>query len=143
MQRFNDSTGREWEIAVNIGAIKAVRDYAKVDLYRLFADEAKRVFGDPVLLVDTLWALCKAQAQARQMNETDFAGLFTDGDTLERAATALLEATVDFFPSSRRGMLRATMAKSMELSGAAMTTALERINQLKVTDLLRPTESAA
>ena len=142
MKQFKDNQGCEWVIDVNIGAIKAVRELVKVDLYALFADEAKRLFADPVLLVDTVYVLCREQADQRKLTDIDFGKLF-EGDVLEAAANALLEAVVDFFPSSRRTILRATVNKSEQIAAKLQAKALETIDRLDVTDLLKATGSPA
>ena len=65
MRTFTDNTGRAWTIAINVDAIKRVKSVAKVDL--LEAVEGKlleRLVGDPILLCDVVYALCKPQADA-------------------------------------------------------------------------------
>jgi hypothetical protein len=142
MKQFKDTQGRDWQVEINIGQIKAVRDALHVDLYALFADEAERLFSDPVRLVDTLYVLCRRQAEDRKMSDVDFGGLF-EGDVLEASANALVEAMLDFFPTSRRRILRATVEKSKELAPQLETQVLERIASLSVTDLLKPGGSPA
>ena len=78
----------------------------------------------------------------RQMSDLDFGGLF-EGDVLEAAANALLEAVLDFFPSSRRKILRATVEKSEQLATQMQEKALATIAGLSLTDLLKPTASPA
>lgn len=136
MRQFKDTQGRDWDLVVNVGQIERVRDLVKVDLYGLFSDEAKRLFADPVLLVNTLYVMCSAQADQRKMSDEDFGRAF-DGDVLEAAANALLEEVLHFFPSSRRKILRATVDKSMELAEQMQTKALATIAGMTVTDLLR------
>lgn len=138
MKQFKDTQGRSWTIEVNIRQIRRVRDQVNVDLYSLFADEAKRLFSDPVLLVDTLYVLCQAQCEERKMSDRDFGEAF-DGEVLEKAADALLEEVVSFFPQSRQTILRATINKSRELEQPIQTKVLEEINKLGVMDLLKPT----
>lgn len=142
MKIFKDTKGREWTIVVDVGQIKTVRDLVGVDLHSLFKDEAKRVLSDPILLVDTLYALCRQQCAGRQMSDVDFGQSF-DGDVLEAAANALLDAVIDFFPQSRRTILRATVTKSEQLAGQMQADALARIERLTVMDLLRHSGSAA
>lgn len=142
MKQFKDTAGRDWQVVVNVGQIERVRDLAKVDLYSLFGDEAKRLFADPVLLVNTLYVMCREQADARKMSDVDFGQAF-DGDVLEAGANALLEEVLSFFPSSRRRILRATVDKSMELSQQLEEKALAKIAALSVTDLLTSGASPA
>jgi hypothetical protein len=136
--KFSDKQGRDWLIEINIGQISRVRNLVKVDLYNLFGDEAKRLFSDPVLLVDTLYVICRDQCKERQISDADFGGLF-EGDVLEAAANALLEAVLNFFPTSRQKILRATLTKSNELAEQMQAKALEQIARLSATDLLTRT----
>ena len=142
MKTFLDKDKREWQIVVDVGQIKLVRDLVKVDLYGLFTDEAKRLFSDPPLLVDTLFVLCRAQAEARKMSDEDFGRALSDGDVLEASADALVDAVMDFFPSSRREILRVTVAKSRQLVPDLQTLAMQKINALTVTDLLSASAGA-
>jgi hypothetical protein len=135
VRQFKDTQGKSWDVVVDVGQIQRVRDLVKVDLYSLFSDEAKRLFADPVLLVDTLYVLCQRQADERKMADVDFGRAF-DGDVLEAAADALLEEVLSFFPSSRRKILRATVDKSKTLAGEVEAKALAAIARLTVTDLL-------
>ena len=134
MREFKDKDGRGWQVLIDVGQIELVRDVLQVDLYGLFSDEAKRLFSDPVLLVDVLFVLCRNQAETRKMSDVDFGRSF-DGDTLEAAADALLEEVLNFFPSSRRRVLRATVDKSRELATTMQETAIAKIAALRVTDL--------
>lgn len=140
MKLFKDKDNREWEILVNIGQIRVVRDLVKLDLYKLFDEEAKRLFSDPVLLVDTLYALCRAQCATRGMSDEDFGRGF-DGTVLEAAADALLEEMLSFFPRSRQKLLRAAVNKAKELTAPVEEEMLKKIAALSATDLLKPTAS--
>src|SRR4051812_25554865 len=98
MRSFKDKERRDWELVVDVGQIKRVRDLVKVDLYRIDT-ESERLFGDPVLLVDTLYVLCKTQCESRKFTDEDF-GRGLDGDSLHEASNAVMDAVIDFFPSS-------------------------------------------
>lgn len=137
MRSFKDGQGRDWTIEVTIDSIKRVRDLAKVDLYSLFTTEAQRLFSDPVLLVDALYVLCHDQVSSRQMSDIDFGKLFA-GDVLEQAAGALLEATVDFFPESRRRILRATIDKSQAMGLQLQERAMETIEAITIAQITSP-----
>lgn len=135
MQTFKDTQSREWKVEINLEQIKLVRSLAKVDLYNLFGDEAKRLFADPVMLVDTLFVLCKQQASERNMTDIDFGRGFS-GQVLEDAANALLEEVLNFFPQSRQKLMRAMTNKSMKLAEEMQTSAMDKIEKLSLTDLL-------
>ncbi len=114
MKTFKDEAGRTWTLAVNVSAIKRVRDLIDVDLMQLVEGEAKlieRLYTDPILLVDVLYAICKPQADKESVTDEQF-GEAMAGDAIELATTALLDDIISFFPSSRsRERITKVMAK--------------------------------
>ncbi|MCX7804797.1 MAG: hypothetical protein N3A38_06355 [Planctomycetota bacterium] len=101
MRAFRDNAGREWTVAVDIAAVKRVRDLMKLDLVGKDAASAfERLISDPVTLCDVLYAICKPQADGAGVTDEDF-GRAMAGDAIERAARALLEELADFTPNVR------------------------------------------
>ena len=120
MKQFVDNAGRTWGITINVDAIRRVRDVLGLDL--LSAVEGKlieRLAGDPILLCDVLYVLCKPEAEQREVTDTDF-GRAMAGDAIEAATTSLLEELVSFFPSSRRQLLSKALAKYRDLEAKAI-----------------------
>lgn len=106
MTHFTDNQGRTWVLTVNVDAIKRVRNLTDVDLLTVVGgDLLERLAEDPVLLCDVLYALCKPDADVKQVSDEDF-GRAMSGDAIEQATTALLEAIADFFPSRKGQLLR-------------------------------------
>lgn len=65
MRTFNDNAGRTWTIAINVDTIRRVRSLVSVDL--LEAVESKlieRLAGDPILLCDVIYVICKPSSIA-------------------------------------------------------------------------------
>lgn len=124
MTKFADSKGREWILAVNVGAIKRVRAAADIDLADLTQATMDRLADDPCLLVDVLWVLVEKDAVQRKVEQEDF-GESLVGDPIEAAVNALLEAITLFFPERRRFLLQRTLAKidSARKKGEAMALA--------------------
>jgi hypothetical protein len=134
MKKFKDVEGRDWQIVVNVGSAKKVRDLTGVNLFDLFQSEAQRVFSDPCLLVDVLFVLCQEQCRERSITDEAF-GRGLVGDAIEHAAEALLGEVADFFPSRRRTILRATMAKSEQMAVQLEAKALEAIEKISLQSL--------
>jgi hypothetical protein len=144
MKTFSDNQGRVWEITVNVNTIKRVRDLVHVDLTALHQDEAQRVFSDPVLLVNTLYAACKPQAEKFSPIVDDVAfGESLVGDHIEAAAMALMEEVELFFPASRRPILRAVREKAVELGAQLTSKTLAAIQSVNLTSLKSATSSPA
>lgn len=133
MQKFKDSSGREWCITVDVRAIARVRDLCQVDLAKLFDDDFRlmqALFEDPVKLADVVWVLINTG------DRLEFDTGFT-GDTLESAANALVEAVIDFFPNpKRRAALRETLRKAWDAVNQQTEEVLKKVHELDSTQLL-------
>jgi hypothetical protein len=120
MTHFTDNQGRTWVLTVNVDAIKRVRQLTDVDLLTVVGgDLLERLAEDPVLLCDVLFALCKPEADAKQVSDEDF-GRSMSGDAIETATTALLEAIADFFPSRKAALLRSASQKLEHFRGKVL-----------------------
>ena len=106
MRVFRDTAGRSWNLALNVYAIKRVRDLLKVDLLDLGDDDKPekgllfRMIADPVLLVDLIYVICKEQADKDGISDEQF-GQAMAGDAIDAATKAFLEELADFTPSPR------------------------------------------
>ena len=98
--QFTDSKGRVWSVTVNVGALKRCVDLAGIDLAdTVEGDLFDRLALDPILLCNTLAAICRPEMQRLGVSDEDFAeGLA--GDVIDLAAAALVDAIVYFFGSS-------------------------------------------
>ena len=120
MRSFKDNEGRDWLVAVNVATVKRVRAECGVDLASATEPNAEngespleRLAGDPVLLVDVLYSLCRKQAEKRGVDDEAF-GTAIAGDSVAAAADALMEAIVDFFPNPRRKLLMKALTEARE-----------------------------
>jgi hypothetical protein len=116
MHSFQDTAGRTWEIAVTIGAVKRVQDLLRIDLLNPLAAKilrnkagktkrteplASRLQRNPVLLIDTIFALVKPQADRLGVTDVEF-GESLGGDAAYAAYEAFMAEWRDFFRSLRR-----------------------------------------
>lgn len=126
MHSFQDNAGRIWTIAINVAAIKRVRGLLNVDIYKLVDDGFKplsALVGDPVMLADVLYCLCKDEADARQITDEDF-GRALGGDAITLAADAFVEELIDFFPNAKaRESLRKVVAAGRKVRDAILARA--------------------
>lgn len=124
MRSFTDNAGRTWTIAVNVNAIKRVRGLLGLDLLDLVGGGLlEKLFGDPVLLSDVVYAVCRPEADAKGVTDEDF-GRAMAGDTIEHATKALLEELVDFSPSPRD---RANLQRVLQTTWQALDKARDVI----------------
>lgn len=136
MKTFKDNAGRTWTVAVNVACIKRVKGLLEIDLTEAVDGELlERLLNDPVLLCDVVYCACKTEADAQNVTDEQF-GQAMAGDALDRAAEALLEDLVDFFPSGKRTVLRKALAKIQEVEAKARTLQEKRIDDPALSETL-------
>ena len=120
MKTFTDNAGRTWTVSINVDAIKRVRGLLSVDLLEILDGKLiEKLYRDPVLLCDVICAVCKPEADARNVTDEDF-GRAMAGDAIEHATKALLEELVGFSPSPRD---RANLQRILETTWRVMDKA--------------------
>ena len=125
MQSFKDNSGAEWNVEVNMAAVKRVKNATGVNIVDLDNQEImERLKDDLIFLVDVLYLICKPQADERGITDEAFAALIF-GDVLEHAVAAFLESYIDFFPAGTRRRLRA----AQNLVSPAIEKAMAAIDQ--------------
>jgi hypothetical protein len=116
--------GRTWEILINVGTLRRVRDGAlKIDLLTVLDKDgtlAGQLSGDPILFGDVLWELCEPQATGVRIDRAAFDAMLY-GDALGDAFDAMLSALVDFSP---RPQARESMRKVLGASQAHLAKTL-------------------
>lgn len=130
MRTFKDNEGREWTVRVTVDAVKRVRSLCEVDLLAVVSDQGKlldRLVDDPVLLCDVIYAVCRPEAEKREVSDEAF-GRSMAGDAIDVATQSLLEELADFFPSARRTLIHRVVEKLRRYRGKAMEAALGRLD---------------
>lgn len=123
-----DAAGRTWSTAISVNAIRRAKDLAGVNLLEVFdGDLLPRLADDPVLLVNTLYAVCKPQADERNLTDEAFGELLV-GDTIELAAAALVQGMADFFPQDRRAVLLRLWAATVRTRTEAIRMATAKLD---------------
>ena len=136
MKAFEDNKGRTWPIVVDVNAIKRVRNLLGHDLMEIAGgDMLERLAGDPVLLCDVIYCICKPQADAEKISDEDF-GHAMGGDAIDAATSAMLEALVDFFPSRKRLLLNQALDKLKKLEGMAMNAIETQLASTQMEDAM-------
>lgn len=126
MKTFTDNTDRSWNIEINVAVVKRVRDLADVDLLEIVEGKLiERLIRDPILLCDIVYAVCKLQADDRDVTDEEF-GRSMAGDAIEHATSALLEELVSFCPSPRD---RKNLGRVLEATNRVMDRARDLVEQ--------------
>ncbi|MEP0848686.1 MAG: hypothetical protein HRF50_17915 [Phycisphaerae bacterium] len=124
MKTFTDNAGRTWTIAINVDVLKRVRGLVDVNLLDIIDGKLiERLYRDPVLLCDVVYAVCKPEADAKSVSDEDF-GRAMAGDAIEQATKALLEELVLFSPSPRD---RANLQRVLETTWQVMDKARDLV----------------
>ncbi len=128
MRTFTDNAGRTWTVAINVDAIKRVRDLLSVDLLEILDGKLiEKLIRDPVLLCDVVYAVCKPEADAKSVSDEEF-GRAMAGDAIEHATKALLEDLVGFSPSPRdRANLQRVLATTWNVMDRARDLVEKRL----------------
>jgi hypothetical protein len=107
---------RSWDISIDALKIETIREDAGGDKEFLLGEQGaiesmRRLDRDPVLLCRVLYLLCQEQADKREVTLAQFYdGL--QGEFIERAGNALVEAIKSFTPPRQREMLELAEAKT-------------------------------
>ena len=138
MAKFTDNAGREWIITVNVGSVRRVRDLAGVNLLDI-ADGGKVIgdlLSDPCRLVDTVYAICKPQADVLNVSDEMF-GESLVGDSIDRATQALFEGIADFFPQGRRQALMKVIQKLNDFQKRTLEAASAKLDSPELDRLMQ------
>ena len=148
MRTFKDNQGREWNLAINVDAVKRVRSLLDVNLLDVTDGKLlERIASDEVLMVDLVYALLKPEADSRDISDEDF-GRAMAGDAIDRAYEAFLEELTDFFRNpARRELLKKALKKLGDLEAKVLAVAQERLEsgelEAKLEEALRTSGSSS
>ncbi len=125
---WTDREGRRWSVTITVGTLKRVKELVEVNLLDVFDGVLlNRLADDPVLLANTLYAVCKPQADERGIDDLAFGELLV-GDTIEAAAQALVLGLSLFFPQQRRAALTSLWAKMNRARSAMLDMATAKLD---------------
>lgn len=137
VEEFVDQAKRVWTITMNLDAMKRVRDLVKVDLLSIIEGKLiDQLTADPIMLCDVLYAVCKPEADARGVSESDFKGTIT-GDTIDHGSWSLLDTIVDFFSAASNQVWREARPKQDAIFHAFNMRKNEEFRQLKQSGQLK------
>jgi hypothetical protein len=114
MRIFKDTLQRDWDVSIDVNAIKRVRDLAKFELFSIVENEGASILAlrdDYEKLANILYAICEPQCRARGISDEDF-GRGIAGDCFEIAWQEIIGGMGDFFPVGRRRILATAAANA-------------------------------
>lgn len=152
MARFTDARGREWTIDLDVAMLERVRSETGIDLLALVDGKlAEVLYADLSATASAICIASKPASPVRQLRAKIVTAICAilpmriasrthrhigarfkkamDGDALERAADALMESLIDFFPNARRRkVLRATWNWTRENDAGANSALLSLLS---------------
>lgn len=150
MPSFKDRAGRSWLVELDVSTVRRVRQKTEdgIDLLAVFDNDGEllnRLYSDPILLAEVLWAICQPQIDDKQITDEEF-GRGLAGEAIADATTALLEALADFFPGPKRTALLKAKVKIGELEKLAdhrVQMEVDRIDLAKLLDQQLPNRAGS
>jgi hypothetical protein len=134
--KFTDKFGRVWSLDLDVYLVEKIHGRTPVSIDKLIAagpGGLADLFNDVVGFGKFLWVIAEEQAQKQSppVSPEDFARGF-NGDVLEDAGDALVEALADFSPRQQRTALKALRARMKELRAETLPLALAKIAAIKL-----------
>ena len=127
MQKFVDRAGRIGIVDIDNTTLRRVKTLTGVHLLEAIdGDLITRLSTDPLLLGDVLYAICKPQADQPQITDEAF-GEGLAGNSIDDATGALLEALINYFPESRRRLLRKAAEKQKLIETRGLSAIEKRL----------------
>jgi hypothetical protein len=133
VKTFKDNQGRVWSVQINVTTLRRVLDLLKVNLLKLTEGGVEGLgefLSNIILLVDTLYCLCKDEADARGVTDEEF-GRSMWGDAIQGGMDAFLEEYADFFPDAKkREILKQWLAKGRRVEAILSERGLKEMEKL-------------
>jgi len=131
--QFSDTTGAAYECRVTVATYLQLKTELQVDLNDIGkGDLLDRLSQDVQLLVDVVWLIAKPPDGVTK--DAFLAAL--DGETLEAAFHAVLDAIIDFFPPAKRGPLRNLMEKIRKVETIVNERAMLAVEKIQPEQIL-------
>ena len=136
MKAFTDTKGKVWEVNLDIAAAKRIKSLAAIDILKEGGTTLAEMFADPIRLIDTLYAICKPQADAAGIDDPAFGERCAVG-ILDPLQDALLEAVVDFFPKLGLAEQGKAIAKVWRTARSVMAAATPQMMDKVAAELVK------
>ena len=140
MAAYTDRNGTKHTVCLDVFTAQLLRDECGVDLLACLTDRnavaslEKIISGlaaDPITVISWLAVI----EDVPESDATTFGRLF-DGETLNQAAGAIIEAIIDFFPEPQRTILQRLMEKTdQQFHNLRVTATAEMLQQIETLDL--------
>ena len=116
--QFKDTSGKLWTLSISIKNYIDIKQKFGIDISDVFSKDnnwlAQLAAQDDLMnLIGILLEVTSATRKEENISDDDFYALF-DGDTLEAATAAFIEAVVLFLPAHKQAAMR-TVVEAVEV----------------------------
>ncbi len=140
MPKFTDSQGDDWDVTVDINALKRIKDLKDIDLGQPFQPPEDpvlyRICRDPLLAVDILYCVVKPQADERDMDSWEF-GTALAGGAVRKGIDALMKGLVNFFQNLGRKDAASAAPKLQKLFATFVTEGEKKAKQIDPEEMVK------
>lgn len=128
MPSAKDINGKEWAFTVNVASLARVKEKLGFDLLSVVGEfsSLNKLYADPIHLTSCLFWLCNPSEITLEKFQEGWSG-----ESVEKAFEAVSEGVVDFFPNSRRQIVKDLLKTFAEIMATARQLAPEEIQTLK------------
>lgn len=138
--QFKDTSGKLWTLSISIKNYIDIKQKFGIDISDVFSKDnnwlAQLAAQDDLMnLIGILLEVTESTRKEQNISEDDFFALF-DGDTLEAATSAFIEAVVLFLPAHKQTAMRTVieavevgLQKTQETLDASKTRMIEKVSE--------------
>ncbi len=138
--QFKDTSGRLWTLSISIKNYIDIKQKFGIDISDVFSKDnnwlAQLAAQDDLMnLIGILLEVTESTRKEQNISDDDFFALF-DGDTLEAATSAFIEAVVLFLPAHKQTAMRTVieavevgLQKTQETLDASKTRMIEKVSE--------------
>lgn len=141
MSKFRDNAGREWDVLVDVEALRRVREGLGLNLVDVLKPGGAAQLEDPVRLVDALYLVLRPAVERAGVTDEDF-GRGLTGQAIDDAAGALIEGLAAFLPPARGALVRKAAGHVRAVDAALARAVSDRLDAAR-DDALRAAAAAA
>jgi len=122
MATFTDTCGREWNLDFNMSTLKRMGGAAVLNDSKRFA----AMLQEPLTLAQFVAEFLAPQLAAHALTEDDLLSAM-NGETLEAAQNAFIEATIEFLPRAKAEALRQALTKLRAAENELLSRAMQQL----------------
>ncbi len=138
--QFKDTSGKLWTLSISIKNYIDIKQKFGIDISDVFSKDnnwlAQLAAQDDLMnLIGILLEVTESARKEQNISDDDFFALF-DGDTLEAATSAFIEAVVLFLPAHKQIAMRTVveavevgLQKTQETLDASKTRMIEKVSE--------------